>query len=509
MLTGGRMMASRVAFVVVLATGALAEIGCGGGSGAVTGGAGHGGRAGAPGTAGAGGVGIINTVVPQSANQQQNVMVIDEGIDLTASDLQGRVAAAYTETCVDDSSDAGAAGPGGAVDGGPAFDALKQMYLAALSQPDDSCHLTAGISAKPDPLAGIAQYKSRWNAMVRANQTPPEAFSSTEITKLMAPINAEFSSFGYHGTATSTSVAHENADVRLVLVERELGSESSLQTNFPCFAQADIDQLVDLLNDPQIYAASVNQPAEIDGELASAQSMYDVGIVNESFGAASRQTLEMLQQENCPTTVALSAYFALLDKMTNDHNATLSGPAVLTVVAAGNDGVKIDTGSDSLSCDLGDPKSLLVGAYNPTSLARNMFSNYGGCVNVYAPGQAIVVEYAGGWLTWASGTSFAAPLTARYASMTAAAPFDPTTERTAVVAKSDPTSQFLPVSVFPSDFFYVPGTQYPELVVPGVSALAAKATPAHRPPTKYELHRVWGPLNRLRHLRCCDTSAWR
>ena len=472
------MMASRVAFVVVLATGALAGIDCGGG----------------------GGVGI-NTVVPQSANQQQNVMVIDEGIDLTASDLQGRVAATYTETCVDDSSDAGAAGTGGAVDGGPSFDTLKQMYLAALSHPDDSCHLTAGISAKPDPLDGVAQYKGRWNAMVRANQTPTEAFSSTEISKLRAPINAELSSFGYHGTATSTSVAHENADVRLVLVERALGSESSLQTNFPCFAQAEIDQTVDLLNDPQIYAASVNQPAEIDAELASAQSMYDVGIVNESFGAASRQTLEMLQQENCPTTVDLSAYFALLDKMTNDHNATISGPAVLTVVAAGNDGVKIDSGSDSLACDLGDPKSLLVGAYNPASLARNMFSNYGACVNVYAPGQAIVVEYAGGWLTWASGTSFSAPLTARYASMTAAAPFDPVAERTALVAKADPTSQILPIGLFPSDFFYVPGTADPEFVVSGLSASAARVAPSPRPPTRYELHRVFGPLNRLKHLR--------
>ena len=394
--------------MVMLVAGASVGGGCGGGSGAVT----------------------VNKIVPKSASQQQNVMVIDQGIDLSASDLQGRVAAAYTETCADDSSDAGLAGPGGAVDGGPAFDALKQMFLAALSHPDDSCHLTTGISAKPDPLASIAQYKSRWNAMIRANQTPPEAFSSTETTKLMNPIDTEFSSFGFHGTATSTTVAHENSDVRLVLVERELGSESSLQTNFPCIAQADINQLVDLLNDPQVYAAFVNQPATIDSELAAAQTMYDVGIVNESFGAASREALESLQKKYCPVPVDLAAYFALLDKATNDHNATIDGPPLLTVVAAGNDGSRIDSGSDSLSCDLGDPRSLLVGAYNPGTVVQNMFSDYGACVNVFAPGQAIVVEYAGGWLTWASGTSFAAPLTARYASMTATSPFDPTGERT-------------------------------------------------------------------------------
>jgi hypothetical protein len=470
------MMASRAALVVFLVGGASVGIGCGGGSTPVT----------------------VNKIVPKSASQQQNVMVIDEGIDLSASDLQGRVAAAYTETCVDDSSDAGLAGPGGAVDAGPAFDSLKQMFLAALSHPDNSCHLTSGISAKHDPLASIAQYKSRWNAMVRANQTPPEAFNSTEIMKLMNPINTEFGSFGYHGTATATTVAHENENVRLVLVERELGSEASLHTDFPCIVQADINQLVDLLNDPQIYAAFVNQPAAIDSELATAQSMYDVGIVNESFGAASRDALETLQKTYCPVPVDLSAYFALLDKATNDHNATINGPALLTVVAAGNDGSRIDSGRDSLSCDLGDLKALLVGAYNPGTLAQNMFSNYGACVDVFAPGQAIVVEYAGGWLTWASGTSFAAPLTARYASMTATSPFDPAAERAAVVAKADPTSHSLPVGLFPSDFFYVPGTEYPEFVVP---AVGGKARPAVRPPTKYELHRVFGPLNRLRQLR--------
>ena len=455
------MIRSKVVFGAVLAAGALAGGGCG------------------------------------SGGASPVVMVIDQGIDLGASDLQGKVAASYTETCIDQSSGGGS--DAGAVDGGPSFSTLKQMYIAALSQPDNSCHLSPGISAKPDPLASVAQLKSRWNAMVRANKIPSEAFSATEIAQLMGPLNAElFGAFNYHGTATSSTVAHENGNVRLVLVERELGSAESLQTNFPCFVQAEIDQVVELLNDPQVYAAFVNQPAQIDSELADAEATHHVQIVNESFGAESRETLEMLQLKYCSSPIDLAAYFTLLDKVTIDHNATITGPAVLTVQAAGNDGVKIDTGSDSLSCDLGDPRSLLVGAYNPGSLTQNAFSNYGACVNVYAPGQAIVVEYAGGWLTWASGTSFAAPLTARYASMTATAPFDPVAARTAIVAKADPTSQFLPIGLFPSDFFYVPGTQYPELVVP---AAGAKAAPTLRPPSRYELHRVFGPLNRLKQLR--------
>ena len=243
------MMASRALFVAVLVVGALAGVGCGSGG--------------------------PDTVV----------MVIDEGIDLSAGDLQGKVVASYTETCIDPSSGGGSP-DGGAVDGGgPSFATLKQMYLAALSQPDDSCRLTSGISAKADPLASIAQFKSRWNAMVRANQTPAAVFSANEIAQIMNLINTEFGSFGYHGTATSSTVAHENGNVRLVLVERQLSSEGSLQTNFPCIAQADIDQVVELLNDPQIYAASVNQPAQIDSELADAEATHHVQIVNESFGA--------------------------------------------------------------------------------------------------------------------------------------------------------------------------------------------------------------------------------
>ena len=296
----------------------------------------------------------------------------------------------------------------------------------------------------------------------------------------MSPIDTEFSSFGYHGTATSTTVAHENRNVRLVLVERQLGSESSLQTNFPCIAQSDIDQLVDLLNDPQVYAAFVNQPAQIDSELATAQTTYDVGIVNESFGAASRQTLEMLQRQVLPDArrpVGLLRAARQGDQRSQRHHQRAGGPHR----AGGRQRRRRGStaAADSLSCDLGDPKSLLVGAYNPGTLAQNMFSNYGACVNVYAPGQAIVVEYAGGWLTWASGTSFAAPLTARYASMTAAVAVrsDHRADRGAS-PRADPTSQFLPVSLFPSRLLLPAGDEYPEFVVPAGAAKAAAGPPS-------------------------------
>ena len=126
----------------------------------------------------------------------------------------------------------------------------------------------------------------------------------------MDPINTEFSSFGFHGTATATTVAHENGTLGLVLVERELGSEGSLQTTSPASPGG---------HRPDCRAAErsaglrgIRQPARpIDAELSAAEAIYDVEIVNESFGADSREALEMLQQQYCPLPVSLAAYFAL------------------------------------------------------------------------------------------------------------------------------------------------------------------------------------------------------
>jgi hypothetical protein len=434
-----------------------------------------------------------------SANPQQNVMVIDEGIDVSVGALQGKVVATYTESCVMGQAppDAGVV----AVDSG-AFDVLKATYLQELAQPDDSCHLATGISSKPDPLASIAQFKSRWNQMVSQNATLDQVFTYSEYQQLVGPLNSELNSFGYHGTATSSVVAHENPSVRLVLVERQLGSEESLKTNFPCLVQADVDQTVELLDDPDIYAAAVAQPASIDSEMAAAMSKYNVGLVNESFGASTRQTLETLQSMNCSTPINLSAYFSALDSLTNARDAAVGGPPVLTVVAGGNDGVEIDSGADSLSCDLGDPASLLVGAYDSGTLARTSFSDYGRCIDLYAPGQGVVVTYAGGWLLWADGTSFSAPLAARYASMASVPqPFAPSTARAAVLAATYQSSGFLLPAWFPTDFFYQPATVTTDFAVPVPLAPHPAAAPVPRPLSQYELHRILGPIERLKRLR--------
>ncbi|HEY5090076.1 MAG TPA: S8/S53 family peptidase, partial [Polyangia bacterium] len=420
--------------------------------------------------------------------------------DLSVSELRGTVAAVYTETCGDEptpGADAAGSPDAGAADAGVSFDQMKQDLIAALSVPDDSCHLTAGIGAKADPFPSIAQYRDRWNAMVRGNEFGQQAFTQAEFTQITNVLDAEFQNFRYHGTATAGTVVHDNPTVRLVLVERHLLTEASAQSSFVCFVQSDIDQAVQIFSDPQVFAALVNQPAQIEAEISAVETQYDVGLVNESFGASSREALEALQvTSNCPTPIDLSAYFAILDRVELAHAATIQGPAVLTVQAAGNDGAQIDSGADSLSCDIGDPLSLLVGSYNPGNQVRNTFSDFGACVDVYAPGQSIVAPYAGDWLLWVAGTSFSSPMVARYVSLNAPAPFAPAQARTDLLALRGADGS-LPVALFPSDSFYAPD----EATTAALIAVPPPRRASTRPPSRVDLHRVLHPLSLLRALR--------
>ncbi|HSS39440.1 MAG TPA: S8 family serine peptidase [Polyangia bacterium] len=448
------------------------------------------------GCGGGSGVGLT----PASKQQQQNVMVVDEGIDPSVPELQGKIAAVYTELCANGGGgDASLIPDGGPVDGGAKFDSLKQQLIAAFHQTDDSCHLASGISSKSDPMKKIAQYKQRWNAMIRANQTTGSAFTASESSAILAVVDDELGTFSYHGTATSTTVAHKNDTVRLVLVERQLMSEAQVQAGFTCFDQGEINQVTDLLNDPAVFAAAAAQPATLDADFAKAMTAHDVGFVNESFGTTARTVLEAMQSTQCPhQPIDLSRYFAVITAVDVAHAATLTGPAVLTVKAAGNDGANINTGADALDCNPGDPTTVQVGSYNPATGVQNTFSNFGACVDLFAPGQAIVTMYAGGWLLPVDGTSFAAPLTAWFGSQQVPTPFTVATARQFLLSSTDATKELL-ASLFPPDFFYTPGQVSTDAIV------VQPARPSRHPPRRgvgpVDLHRFLSPLLRFRAVR--------
>ena len=210
-----------------------------------------------------------------SANRQQNVMVIDEGIDLAGERSAGQGRRRATRRPAPSTTHRTRAGAPMAVRSmsAPSFDTLKQMYLAALAQPDDSCHLTAGISAKADPLASVAQFKCRWNAMVRANKTLDGRSSATsEYLQFMGPINTEFKiASAITAPPPPAPSRTRTANVRLVLVERaaRVGGVAADQLPLHRAGGHRPDGRV-AERSADIYAAAVNQPATIDSELGDA-----------------------------------------------------------------------------------------------------------------------------------------------------------------------------------------------------------------------------------------------
>lgn len=438
--------------------------------------------------------------VTASANRGQNLMVIDEGFDLSAAEFSGKLVAAYTYDCAGGDPNAGGDDGGALGIDGISTGVLaqqKQEILAALATRDDSCHLRAGISSKSDPLASVARFRTRWNAAMRNNVPLDQAFTADEAQVLMPALDKALSDFPFHGTATAGTAAHENDTVRLVLVERSLGDESSVVSTYTCIAQADLDRFAALYDDPDVVSAYANQPqATLDADLSKAMVTHSVGLVSESYGLPARAFLEQLQAMAACGPTDFTGYFNALGNLELAQRRANEGasPQQLTVQAAGNDGAQIDSLTDALDCDAGDPLNLSVGSLALDG-SVSTFSNHGACVDLYAPGESVITPVAGGWYFAVDGTSFSAPLVARTLSLAAPAPFDPVQARQQLLAQNAGSGEQLPPAAFPGDFFYQPATTAQALVVAGA---APAPGPRWTPAARVDLHQLLGPLTRRR-----------
>jgi hypothetical protein len=442
--------------------------------------------------------------VPASANRGQNLMVIDEGFDVTAAEFSNKLVATYTFACAGgsgDSTDGDGGGPLG-IEGlstGSLTD-QKQQILSELAKRDDSCHLLPGISHKTDPLASVARFKARWNAALKSNQPYDTAFTVAEWQVLQPALNKALTEFPFHGTATAGTAAHENDDLRLVLVERPLGDASAVMATFTCVAQADLDRFTALYSDPDVVTAYANQPEPtLDADLDHAMAIHAVGLVNESYGSSTRLFLEQLQDMAGCGTTDFTGYFTALGNLDlaqrRAGETTGSATLPLTVQAAGNDGAQIDSVTDSLDCDLGDPLNLAVGSLALDGTVST-FSNHGACVDLYAPGESVITPVAGGWYFAVDGTSFSSPLAARTLALAAAAStttFDPAQARQQLLAQNAGNGEQLLPAAFPSDLFYQPAS-----AAQALTAGAARGMTHWQPPARIDLRKMLGPLTRRR-----------
>jgi hypothetical protein len=210
-----------------------------------------------------------------------------------------------------------------------------------------------------------------------------------------------------------------------------------------------------LLADVQVRAAYGSRPrADVDRGLDDVISQNNVGSLNLSLGVLSTKAVEDAMVAQGCARVDLGPWQARLSELDRAQEAAQSAPSALAVQSAGNEGVTIDSPADSSDCRLGDPARMLVGAYGLDGVLAN-FSNRGLCVDVLAPGKAILAPLPGNWLLPQDGTSFSAPLVARLASMEAPLPFAPSQTRTWLLSLRDSASS-IPVARFPADVVYNP-----------------------------------------------------
>jgi hypothetical protein len=383
---------------------------------------------------------------PSSPDPQRNVLVMDDGFDLSVPALRGRVAAAYTIVCR----------PAGGGDSQvPAtFEEAKARALASLRNRDELCRLDRGVAAKPDPLASVFRYRDRWNRMLANNQLAESVFGATELRQIDTAIDAAFHTARFHGTATAGVIAHDNPEVRLVLVEEELGDAATIMQTFTCIKQEEVDRSVALMSDSEVHDALIAQPSStLDEDLRAAIMEHRVGVTNESFGRLSRQALEALQRlKGCPV-VDLKPYISLAGQIDQARLLAHPSPDGLLVKSAGNDHSRIDVPEDDFLCAPATTPRVVVGSYDPDG-QQSSFTNYGACVDLFAPGTQVIAPIPGGWLLPLSGTSFSAPLVARLVSL------DPTTftgtaARQALLAARD-GRQRIPIGRFPTGILYDP-----------------------------------------------------
>lgn len=347
------------------------------------------------------------------------VLVQDTGFDLDVPGVAGRVLGAYHIACAAPS--APATDPNAPA---PTFEQQKASLLESLKVSDRSCRIEQGLTLrKSATLAELAPSRDAWNAAIRAKTSVTDVPGWERIAYALGGEDT----YEYHGTWTSSAIGYQS-QTKLVVVSD--GSILAAGETPACPTPETIAQTTRLYTDPDVVAAYSNAPLGAEEEDGlDLLRRFRVAIVNESFGPPPAARLA----EVCPGP-DWAAYYAAsvaLDegrRRALEARGTFDGIDVLTTKSAGNEGADLLSPATAMTCG-GDRFASSFGARNPLlvvgsyglapapsqALVRSKFSNFGACVDLYAPGEKIVVEGPEGWLVPTSGTSFSAPLTARLA----------------------------------------------------------------------------------------------
>ena len=263
-----------------------------------------------------------------------------------------------------------------------------------------SAKLTASQAAALSHAAGVTAVSLDGIAHIESTQAPTPSWGLDRTDQAALPLD---NSFSYPATA--------GAGVRIYIVD------TGVQGNNPDFAgrmATGIDEVTPGGN-PAVdcHGHGTHTAGTAAGTvygIAKFATIVPVRVL-DCTGAGSYAGIEAglnwIAANNpvgTPAVVSMSLGGGL-DTVLNATIATLASKNIISVVAAGNSNLNACTQSPS-----SEPTAITVGATDTTD-ARASFSNYGSCVDLFAPGVNIVSDLnsaAGGSQTM-SGTSMATP----------------------------------------------------------------------------------------------------
>ena len=373
------------------------------------------------------------------------VMVVDTGFDLRHPIFKDKIAGCYEIECP--------ASPSFDTSIVETDDERAARYVAYLAEPGPACTLKEGLSVEVDSYLEEFDPQSRatWNEKLLAKDRFDESWDVETILK--AGISADA-----HGTATAGAIAYQN-DVDIVVVQIKLGTYEDTAATISCISQADVDRDTRILSRSEVAAAYLTAPLEGDEQLLmDVRRRHGVRVENHSFGPLSNRAFETLMAVRRCGRVKLEQNTLVQSELDARRLEALrakgvfDGTDVLTFQSSGNYSEKIDDGGDSLACTPRRTDRLLIGAYD---LYREQpiisdFTNYGDCVDAYALGDTVLLPTAAGFYAPFSGTSFASPLAARYASSLVQEGDSAASLRERILAARD-GNRFLPVTAMPTE----------------------------------------------------------
>jgi hypothetical protein len=348
---------------------------------------------------------------PPAGPNAHTVMIIDDGFDASHEVFKSKVVGQYTVSCDQEKI----AIPESEFNGTSAEQAktvLRNRYLS----PKSTCKVTEGIKfTKPADFTRIQQFRDKWNEGLRQKVGTLDGATVQNITRILS------SSGKFHGTNTSGLIAYQNPDVKLVLVQMELGGPNSPRVRALCPTQRGVNNWVEAHKDSAVRKGFIEGPSDtFESALDDVAKKHQVTLVNMSFGREPRSLHEKTLADAGCGQIDYRQYYEITNELdraraafqkSRDTEKNRRQP--LAIQAAGNDGVRIDSTSDSFECS--DPQgNLLVAGSLDVTGQRSRFSNFGRCVDYYILGSRVVVAAPDNFLHVVNGTSFSSPLLARY-----------------------------------------------------------------------------------------------